>query len=207
MILKTKLLFVSVATMFFYPMLSGCTQNPSTQKKETPSIAINNEKSGQLISLQQKPDTLKGSLKAQVQGNIGSATVQIMYHSPAVRKRVVWGGLVPYDQVWVTGAHKATSLQTDQDLTIAGKKIPAGKYALFTIPGINEWVIIINKNWQQHLVDDYLDKEDLFRIKIKPEIRTENQERLRYEIVSAPENKGEIVFSWEKIKIVIPVSQ
>ena len=200
----TKKYNLYLLSAFLYLSITSCTQNPS---KEAANISINKEKPAILISEQSEPDTLKGSLKAFVEGKIGNANVKITYHSPAVRGRVVWGGLVPYDQVWVAGAHMATSFETDEELIIEGTRIPAGRYAFFTIPGKNDWIIIINKNFQQHLADDYSEKDDLFRIKIKPEIRPENQERLLYQIVSKPGNTGEIVFNWEKLKIVIPVSQ
>lgn len=159
-----------------------------------------------VIQPQSEPDTLKGSLQAEATGQIGTANVQLNYYSPAVRGRVVWGGLVPYDQVWVTGAHMATNLQFDQALTIGGQAIPAGKYAFFTIPGKDEWTVILNKNWEQHLADKYDQKEDLVRVKVKPETVEQHQERLRYEINSLSENQGEIVVSWEKQRITLPVA-
>ena len=178
----------------------------SPRKKADPTNEIKREQPARIIIQQSEPDTLKGSLKAEAQGNIGSANIKISYHSPAVRGRVLWGGLVPFDQVWVAGAHSATSLQTDKELTISGKKLPAGKYALFTIPGKKEWIFIINKNWQQHLADNYSDKEDLIRVNLKPENLQENQERLRYQILTGSAGEGEIVLSWEKIKLSLPVN-
>ncbi|MBC8923868.1 DUF2911 domain-containing protein, partial [Escherichia coli] len=77
------------------------------------------------------------------------------YHSPGVRKRIIWGGLVPYDEVWVTGAHDATTVEMPKAFVVNGKTIPAGKYAIFTIPGKNAWTVIINKQWQQHLATEY----------------------------------------------------
>jgi hypothetical protein len=148
---------------------------------------------------------LKGSLKAEAHGMIGDAHLTIAYHSPAVRGRNIWGGLVAYDQVWVTGAHSATSLTTDKDITLGNKQLPAGKYALFTIPGKDTWTIIINKNWEQHLADDYAESEDVVRITVKPETMAQTQERLRYEIISDANKQGAIVMTWDKLKITIPV--
>lgn len=190
-----------------YLMISSCSQNPSSPKQAGSSATVKVEKAARLILQQPGPDTLKGSLKAEAEGKLGSTNIKIIYHSPAVRGRVVWGGLVPYNQVWVTGAHSATSLQTDQELVIGGTKLPAGKYALFTIPGKEEWIVIINKNWQQHLADNYSVNEDLVRVKLQPEVQQENQERLRYQILPESANDGTIVFSWEKIKVSLPVNQ
>jgi hypothetical protein len=123
-----------------------------------------------------------------------------------VRGRNIWGGLVAYNQVWVTGAHSATSLTTDKDITIGGKPLPAGKYALFTIPGKDGWTIIINKNWEQHLADDYAEKEDVLRISVRPEATAQPQERLRYQIMSEANGKGVINISWDKLKVTVPVA-
>ncbi|WP_299986686.1 DUF2911 domain-containing protein [uncultured Pontibacter sp.] len=159
------------------------------------------------IGAQAEPDTLKGSLKAEAHGMIGDAHLTIAYHSPAVRGRQIWGGLVAYNQVWVTGAHTATSLMTDKDITIGGKPLPAGKYALFTIPGEQEWTIIINKNWDQHLADDYAESEDVLRFTVQPEIAPVKQERLRYEIVSGAGGNGTIQITWDMLKVSLPVTQ
>ena len=197
--------YISIFPATFCLLVSSCTQPPTKQKISTPPVEIKEAKADQVISQQSEPDTLKGSLKSEARGNIGLANVKISYYSPAVRGRVVWGGLVPYDQVWVTGAHSATSLETDQKLVIGGKVIPAGKYALFTIPGKEDWTIIINKNSQQHLADNYSEKDDLVRVLAKPEVQQVNQERLRYEIFSNAKNTGQIVISWEKLKLTLLV--
>ena len=152
-----------------------------------------------------KGDTSKRSIKSAAVGKIGSANVTISYHSPGVRKRIIWGGLVPNGEVWVTGAHSATTLETDKSFTIGDTRISAGKYALFTIPGKDEWIIIINKNWEQHLTDDYNLKDDVVRIKVKPEQLNENVERLQYFIEDKKGGKGTIAVAWEKVKVEFSV--
>ncbi|GGG18488.1 DUF2911 domain-containing protein [Pontibacter sp. FD36] len=181
---------------------------PAEQEQEAVHAEHTPKVSEGAVVIQDQPaaDTLKGSLKAEVHGQIGNAHIMINYHSPAVRGRTIWGGLVAYDQVWVTGAHSATSLTTDKDITIGGKTLPAGKYALFTIPGKDEWTVIINKNWEQHLADDYSEAEDVLRIKVKPEATAQPQERLRYQIVSETDEEGAIVITWDKLKVSIPVA-
>ncbi len=114
-----------------------------------------------------KGDTSKRSIKSAAVGKIGEANVTINYYSPGVRKRVIWGGLVPYDEVWVTGAHNATNIEVDKEFVVGGKSIPAGKYALFTIPGKSQWTIIINKKWDQHLANDFSSEEDIKSINEK----------------------------------------
>lgn len=150
-------------------------------------------------------DTSKKSIKSMAVGIIGKDSVKISYHSPAVRKRVIWGGLVPYDEVWVTGAHDATTVEIAKPFIIGGKEIPAGKYALFTIPGKKEWTVIINKKWQQHLASEYDQKEDVVRIKVKPQ-KHSLTERLQYFIEGGNNKDGKIAIAWEKIKIEFPLT-
>ena len=161
---------------------------------------------GVVIQTQPEADTLKGSLRAKGVGTIGTTNFIIRYHSPAVRGRIVWGGLVPFDRVWVTGAHMATSLEIDQNVTIGNTPVPAGKYGLFTIPGKDNWTIIINRNWEQHLVDEYDEKDDVVRLTTTPEQESTNQERLRYVIESESDKEGEIVMYWEKLEVSLPVT-
>lgn len=169
-------------------------------KKITTEHANHNEQAPQPAA-----DTLKKSIPKEEHALIGSSHITIKYYAPAVRGRQIWGGLVPFDEVWVTGAHRATSFEINRDFTIEGKLIASGKYALFTIPGKEKWVFIINKKWDQHLADEYDQKEDIARIEIKPEAKEENQERLLYKIEQSGEKNANIIFRWEKIRIVIPI--
>lgn len=149
-------------------------------------------------------DTLKKSIPKEAHAQIGSAHLTIKYHAPAVRDRTIWGGLVPYDEVWVTGAHNATSLEVNESLRIDGKIVPPGKYALFTIPGRNTWTIIINKNWDQHLADQYDSAEDVLRVSVTPEVQEHVQERLNYSIQPSGKKSGVIEIAWEKLNIKLP---
>jgi hypothetical protein len=149
-------------------------------------------------------DTTRKSIPKEEHAQVGNAQVQIKYHAPAVRGRTIWGGLVPYGEVWVTGAHSATSLEIDQNFFVNEQEIPAGKYALFTIPDKENWIIIINKNWDQHLADEYDQKDDLMRISVKPSLLTETQERLKYAVVSTDATHGRIDISWEKLTVSLP---
>ena len=173
-------------------------QNPASSKSQA------NEE-GVVIDKQSLPDTLKGSLKAYATGKVGDAEIKVTYHSPAVRDRIVWGGLVPFDKVWVTGAHMATAFEINKDFEVDGKTIPAGKYAIFTIPGKEKWTFILNKKWKQHLADEYNANDDVVRVVLEPETEEPHQERLRYEIEEEGDNEAEIVFYWEKFEVSLPI--
>ncbi len=149
-------------------------------------------------------DTTKKSIKSMAVGIINGDSLKVTYHSPGVRKRVIWGGLVPYDEVWVTGAHDATLLEINTPFIVAGKTIPAGTYALFTIPGKKEWTVIINKHWKQHLASEYDEKDDVVRLKVKPG-KVPHTERLQYFVEEGKNGKGRLAVAWEKIRIEFPV--
>lgn len=126
--------------------------------------------------------------------------MSIHYYSRGVKNRIIWGGLVPYNQVWVTGAHSATRLDSEKIFTIGDVKIAASKYALFTITGKEEWTVFINKNYQQHFADDYDSKDDIVRTKIKPTAVEAPLERLQYFI-----ENNKIIIDWGKIKLELPI--
>lgn len=146
------------------------------------------------------------SPRMQAMANVGDTHIHIDYSAPSVRGRNIWNGLVAYDQVWVTGAHKATSVDFSTDVTINGETIPKGKYGFFTIPGEKEWTLILNKNHEQHLADDYDPALDVLRIKVQPQALSENVEMLQYEVIPSTGKEGKIAVAWEKIKVELPVT-
>jgi hypothetical protein len=191
-----------IAILLSSMLLTSCNQKQKAKTDNTQLSPATETKANEPVTIQPQaePDSLKGSIKALATGRIGNTFITINYHSPAVRGRMVWGGLVPFDQVWVTGAHMATTIEFEGSVKIGDQELAGGKYGFFTIPSQNEWIVIINKNWEQHLADEYDQKDDLIRLNIKPEILSENQERLMYSV----DNTG-ISVRWEKIRLVIPV--
>jgi len=137
---------------------------------------------------------------------VGGAHVHIDYSSPGVRNRIIFGGLLPYDEVWQAGAHRATWIETDKDLRIEGETIPKGRYGFFVIPSLKDWTVILNKNWDQHGNDEYHEKDDIIRFKVSASISQNVQEHLEYKIEKTDEKSGTIVLSWEKTSIAFPFS-
>lgn len=185
-------------TAFLFLIGMSCQQNKSEQKTDDTSA---HDHSAQAAAEEVKAAKKPLSPRTSTMSNIGDNHVHIDYSSPSVRGRTVWGGLVAFDQVWVTGAHKATSISFSKDVVIEGQKIAAGTYGFFTIPGKEEWVLILNKNFEQHLADDYDAAKDVIRIKAKPQILEEPVEALTYEVIPREDGKGTISVSWEKIKV------
>ena len=135
---------------------------------------------------------------------IGDAHIHIDYSSPGVRGRIIFGGLVGYDNVWQAGAHMATWIETNKDLQIDGKTLPKGKYGFFTIPSKDDWIIIFNSNWEQHGKDEYDEKNDVLRFKVTPKIFEEIKEHLEYKVTKTTDNSGTISLSWEKVLVEFP---
>ncbi|HET6243107.1 MAG TPA: DUF2911 domain-containing protein [Bacteroidia bacterium] len=149
-----------------------------------------------------KDTTIKAkSPRTSAMAMIGENHIHIDYGSPSVRGRIIWNGLVAYDQVWVTGSHKATSIEFLQDVSINGKIVPKGKYAFFTIPGKTEWILILNKDWDMHLADDYNAANDVLRINVKPTQLKNPVEALQYQVIETGKNKGKIEMSWEYLRV------
>jgi hypothetical protein len=176
---------------------TGCSDRGTSEKE----VAAHTDSTAARPS----PDNSKKSIPSETKRKIGRLDLTITYHAPAVRGRSIWGGLVPYNEVWVTGAHKATALEASTDFRIGDKKIPAGKYALFTIPGKEKWTVMINRNWNQHLADDYSQKDDLVRFNVTPEWKEENMERLTYKIEQTGNRTGIILIGWEKLRLPVRI--
>lgn len=102
------------------------------------------------------------------------------------------------------GAHKATWIDFSRDVTIAGQSIPKGKYGFFTIPGAKEWTLILSRDWDMHLADDYLPEHDVVRVKVVPETSNDLTESLTYLVVPEDKNKGSVRMSWEKLSVSLP---
>lgn len=125
--------------------------------------------------------------------------VTINYAQPAVKGRTIGKELAPYGKVWRTGANAATQFEVDKDVKINGNTLSAGKYSLFTIPGEKEWIIILNKTWDQWGAYKYNEKEDALRFIVKPEKTKEFVERLTFQI----EESGKVSLSWGDVLIAL----
>ncbi|HVX26225.1 MAG TPA: DUF2911 domain-containing protein [Parafilimonas sp.] len=152
----------------------------------------------------QEDKSKRPSPPATATGTVNGATITIDYSSPAVKGRKIWGGLVPYDKVWRAGANEATLFTTSKDIMVEGKKLPAGKYSLYAIPGEKEWVIIFNsKTGQWGVKEDESTTEDpandVLRVTVKPQKSSAFNERMKFVI----NGKG-FALEWENL--MVPVS-
>lgn len=124
----------------------------------------------------------KASPAMTAEGTAGGSKITINYSSPAVKGRVIWGDLVPMGQVWRAGADDATTFTTEKDIMVEGKKLPAGTYSFFIIPGETESTLIFNKVAKQWGAYSYDAKEDALRVSVPSGQTTTMEERLVYEV-------------------------
>nr|WP_245189502.1 DUF2911 domain-containing protein [Lunatimonas salinarum] len=138
----------------------------------------------------------------KVEGTIANKQLKVQYGSPAVKGRPIWGDLVPYNEVWRTGANEATYLEFTEDLKFNGEILPAGKYSLFTIPRESgPWTVIFNSEWNlEHGHYQYKEENDVLRISAEPIWEENSEEWLTIEMV--PEG---LVVKWEKLKLPINI--
>jgi hypothetical protein len=144
---------------------------------------------------------------ATVAQTIGMTKVEVVYSRPHVKgptrkeERVIWGALVPYDQVWRTGANNVTKFTVDGDVTVEGQKLAAGSYGLFTIPGKTEWTVIFNKQSTGSPADYSADK-DALRVKVKPET-TDMQELFTIGFPQVTSSSAVLALRWEKLSVSV----
>lgn len=124
----------------------------------------------------------KASPAKKAEGTVAGAKITINYSSPAVKGRTIWGDLVPLGQIWRAGADDATTFTTSKDITIQGKKLVAGTYSFFMIPGETESTMIFNKVAKQWGSYTYDAKEDALRVSVPSQQTSTMEERLVYEV-------------------------
>ena len=177
---------------FLSLLIFGCRntkQNPSGDQHQNHNMKVVN-----LTSKTMSPN--KNAMAI-----VGDAHIHIEYSAPSVRGRIIYGGLLAYGEVWQSGAHNATWIETNKDIILNENLLKAGKYGFFTIPNKDKWTIIFNKNWNQHGKDEYNESEDVLRFDVTPKISEKITEQLIYKVERINDQEGTISLSWEKVLV------
>jgi len=140
---------------------------------------------------------------------LGIENVTLNYSRPSMNGRKIFGDLVPYNEVWRTGANTNTTLTFEGDVSLNGHKLTAGTYALFTIPNKNEWTVIISKNTKQWGAYTYNQSEDAFRFNVKPQNLSAPVETFTISFDNVTPTDAVLTLAWEKtaIKVDLKVNQ
>jgi hypothetical protein len=135
---------------------------------------------------------------------IAGRQLKVVYGSPSVRDRVIFGGLIPWNEVWRTGANEATSFSSEANLRIGGAEVPAGHYTLYTIPNADEWTLIINRQNGQWGTEYHTDM-DLARVTMDVDKLSESVERFRIALEAGDTRDGELVMEWATTRASVPI--
>ncbi|MFN7987552.1 MAG: DUF2911 domain-containing protein [Thermoanaerobaculia bacterium] len=144
------------------------------------------------------------SPKASVTQRIGLTDVTVRYSRPAVNGRKVWGALVPFGEVWRTGADENTTLSVSAPFTVGGKTLPAGTYGLHAIPGEKEWTVILSNEAAAWGSFSYDAKEDAVRFTAAPR-EGPPEERLLFTLADPTDHSVAVTLAWEKLRLSFPL--
>lgn len=133
----------------------------------------------------------------------GLGKITVTYSRPNVKSRKIFGGLEPYGKVWRTGANSATVITFTDEITLQGNKVPAGEYALFTIPDNNEWTVILNKTTKQWGAYEYKQADDFLRFKVKPVKTAQPVETFTIQFENVMPSTADLHLMWERTDLAL----
>ena len=157
-----------------------------------------------LLAQTPKVDFPAASPACTLKQHVGLTDIEIVYSRPGVKARPIFGGLVPYGQVWRTGANNATKITFSTPVKLNGAEIPAGTYALFTIPGETEWTIIISKDTAASIFN-YNQTNDLVRVKATPVKLSQTIETFTIEFTDIRDESATLNLLWEKTLVPVKI--
>jgi hypothetical protein len=153
---------------------------------------------------QDAPELPRPSPLSRVEQRVGVTDFAIEYSSPGVKERKIWGDLVPYDELWRTGANAATQLTASHDFTFGGTLVPAGTYSLFTIPGKESWAVILNSKADSSGTRDYDESNNVARVTVKA-AAAPLRERMAFLFSNTTDDATRLDLEWEKLRVSVPI--
>jgi hypothetical protein len=145
------------------------------------------------------------SPKGMVMQTVGVTDITVNYSRPSMKGRNVFGDVVEMDKLWRTGANSATTIEFSSNVTIEGKKLEKGKYAIFTIPSAKEWTFIINKNPNQSGTEQYKESEDALRVKVKTSTHSPKIETFSISFQDVTSNSAHLVLAWDNVMVPVKI--
>lgn len=146
----------------------------------------------------------QASAKARVEQAVGLTQVRVDYTRPAKRGRDIFGNLVPYGQIWRTGANENTIVSFSEDVVIQGNTLPKGEYALYTIPRVGEWTIIFYKDTNNWGLPKEWDESKIALRANADAMPFFDREYFTIDITPSDNNKGALVIHWDRNVVTLP---
>ncbi len=147
------------------------------------------------------------SAPARVETQVGLTNFTLNYHRPGVKGRTIFGELIPYEEVWRTGANEATLLRFDQEINIKDQLLPAGTYALYTIPRkAADWTLILSSDTTLWGARGYDASKDVLRVDLPVKSLPERIESMEFRWMNITHTGADLALEWENIRLAIPVT-
>jgi hypothetical protein len=147
----------------------------------------------------------EASQRAAVSQRVGLTEITIVYHRPLVGGRKVWGGIVPYGQVWRAGANENTTIEFSTAVSVEGQPLPKGIYGLHMLPAADSWSVIFSRNSSSWGSFTYNQAEDALRVTVKP-LPAEMREALTYDFDNVKPGSAVVRLQWEKLAVPFEVA-
>ena len=141
-----------------------------------------------------------------IKQEFGLGNIEITYNRPAAKEKRVFGDLVPYGKLWNTSINSPAKLFFSEPLEIFGKKIDSGRYVLYTIPGEENWDIIINKGINNKGTEDYKESQDVIRFKVAPIHTKDKKELLTFQFTEVKPTSCALQLHWERKLVILPIT-
>ncbi|MEM6395851.1 MAG: DUF2911 domain-containing protein [Bacteroidota bacterium] len=214
----TRMLFYLALVIFVLPQVVSCnapqsstedntdnTEQTTDDNTEDNAVAVPSTEppSGDNFEIKELNGTI-ASPRKEMSGTVGNATITVNYGSPAVKGRTIYGDLVPYGKVWRTGANEATQITFNSDVVVGEARVPvpAGTYALFTIPeDKTNWTFIINTGSDLWGAYDYEQEKDVARVAGNAQMAEPGAERMDFSL-----GEDEVRLHWADLVVSFPVA-
>jgi hypothetical protein len=157
------------------------------------------------VAAAQQVDFPRPSPNASISQLVGITDIELHYSRPGVKGRAIWGGLVPYDQVWRTGANENTTIRFSTAVKVEGHELPAGTYGLQTIPTAGDWTLILSKDADEWGAFDYKPEHDAMRATVKTRPGNRFEERMGFRFEDLTDEGATVVLAWEKLEVPFKV--
>jgi hypothetical protein len=160
----------------------------------------------QAFGADEKVEFPQASQHAILKQRVGLTDIEVDYSRPNKNGRDIFGGLVPFDKPWRTGANQPTKIKTSAPVKLVDKEVPAGEYVLYTIPGANEWTLVLSKNLKAQALTDHKPEEEAARVKAKPVTLAAPSETFTIGFEDLRANSAVFYVEWDKTRVPVKLT-